>query len=297
MLNNVFQKQTMMRKVLLSLLPVFLFAGYVYGLRLLILVLVVFPAGFLCEALFELRKKKKVSEALFVTCGLYVLSLPPTTPWWVAIIGIVFGIVIGKEVFGGFGRNPFNPAICGRLFVYITFPIFLTTGWISGGNFGLDAVTSATPLTLLRAGETVDLNSLLLGFRPGSMGESPVILILLAGIFLMSTKTANWVIIVSTLSSAALLTFSLDIAGVPKALDTIPALLSGSLLFVVVFIATDPVSAPKKPLPRVVYGIIIGTVSILVRTFSLFTEGTSFGILIGNTFAPLLDEILGKKKK
>lgn len=287
----------MMRRVLISLIPVFLFAGYMYGIRLLILMIVVFPAGFICEAVFELRKKKKVSEALFVTCGLYVLSLPPAVPWWIALIGIVFALVIGKEVFGGFGRNPFNPAICGRLFVYITFPVFMTTGWLSGNNFGLDTVSAATPINILRAGEAVNLPSLLLGFRPGAMGESPIILILLAGIFLMSTKTASWIIILSTLGSAALLTFCLDITGIPKALETVPALLSGSLIFVTIFMATDPVSAPKKPIPQVLYGIIIGAVSILVRTFSLFSEGTSFGVLVGNTFAPLLDELLGKKKK
>lgn len=286
----------MMRRVLLSLIPVFLFAGYMYGPRLLILMLVVFPAGFICEAVFELRKKKKVSEALFVTCGLYVLSLPPDVPWWIALIGIVFALVIGKEVFGGFGRNPFNPAICGRLFVYITFPAFMTTGWLAGSNFGLDAMTAATPLAALRAGDAVNLLSLFTGFRPGAMGESPIFLILLAGIFLMSTKTASWIIILSTFGSAALLTFCLDFFGVPNALNTIPALFSGSLLFITVFMATDPVSAPKKPVSQVIYGIIIGAVSILVRTFSLFAEGTSFGVLVGNTFAPLLDELLGKKK-
>lgn len=297
MLDKIIQKQKMMRKVLLSLVPIFILAGYMYGLRLLILVAVVFPAGFICEAIFELRKKKKVSEALFVTCGLYVLSLPPQIPWWIALIGIIFAIVIGKEVFGGFGRNPFNPAICGRLFVYITFPTFMTAGWLNGSNWGLDALTSASPLAMIRAGEGLDLTAMLVGFRPGSMGESPVILILLAGIFLISTRTASWVIILSTLGSAALLTFVLDVTGVPKALSTVQALMSGSLLFVTIFMATDPVSAPKKPIPQLFYGIIIGSVSILVRTFSLFAEGTSFGVLIGNTFAPLLDEVLGRKKK
>jgi Na+-transporting NADH:ubiquinone oxidoreductase subunit B len=296
MLSRILHKQKMMRKALICLIPLFLFAGYMYGLRLLILILVVFPAGFICEAIFELRKKKKVSEAVFVTCSLYVLSLPPDIPWWIALIGIVFAVVIGKEVFGGFGRNIFNPAICGRLFVYITFPGFMTGGWLSGGNFGLDSVTAATPLTALHNDEAVDLLSLLLGLQPGAMGESMLILILLAAIFLIITKTASWIIILSTLCSATLLTLCLDITGVPNALPSLPALMSGSLLFVTVFMATDPVSAPKQKLPQVVYGMVIGCVSILVRTFSLFAEGTSFGILVGNMFAPLLDEILGRKK-
>ena len=128
------------------------------------------------------------------------------------------------------------------------------------------------------------------------MGETPVILILLAGIYLMATQTASWIIILSTIGSAALLAFGLNSAGVPQSPGIIPSLLSGSLFFVTIFMATDPVSAPKKKVSQVLYGIIIGTVSMLIRTFSLFTEGTSFGVLVGNIFGPLLDELMGKKK-
>jgi Na+-transporting NADH:ubiquinone oxidoreductase subunit B len=288
----------MMRKVLISLAPLFLFAAYMYGLRLLFLMMIVFPLGIVAEFIFEKVKKKKVSEAVLVTCSLYVLSLPPNTPWWVAAIGILFGVIIGKEVFGGFGRNPFNPAIAGRLFVYLSFPAFMTGGWIGGGHFGIDAVSAATPLALQRMGQSPDLLSMLIGLRPGALGESPVILILIAAIFLMVTRTASWIIICSTLGSAGLLTFIFDMTGVPVAFDTLPALMSGSLLFVTVFMATDPVSAPKNKPAQIIYGTVIGTTSVLVRTFSpSFSEGTSFGVMIGNTFAMLFDEITGKKKK
>lgn len=288
----------MMRKVLFSLIPIFLFGAYLYGLRLFFLVLVVFPLGIVCEAIFEKIKKKKITEAVLVTCSLYVLSMPPDVPLWVAGIGIVFGVVIGKEVFGGFGRNPFNPAVTGRLFVYITFPAFMTAGWIAGGNFGIDAVSAATPLSAAGGAGTPDLLSLAAGFRPGTIGESPVILILLAGIFLAATGTASWVIILSTLGSAALLTGIFDMAGVPGALATLPALMSGSIVFVAVFMATDPVSAPKNKPAQILYGMIIGSVAVLIRTFSpSFAEGTSFGVMIGNTFAMLLDEMTAKRKK
>jgi Na+-transporting NADH:ubiquinone oxidoreductase subunit B len=297
-LTAVFQKQVMMRKVLISLIPIFLFASYMYGLRLLFLILIVFPLGIIAEFIFEKVKKKKVSEAVLVTCSLYVLSLPPNAPWWVAGIGILFGVVIGKETFGGFGRNPFNPAIAGRLFIYLTFPTFMTAGWIGGGNFGVDAVSAATPLALQRMGQSPDLISMLIGLRPGALGESPVILILIAAIFLMVTRTASWIIILSTFASAGLLTFILDMAGVAGAFDTLPAIMSGSLLFVTVFMATDPVSAPKHKPAQLLYGAIIGTTSVLIRTFSpSFSEGTSFGIMMGNTFAMLFDEMTGKKKK
>jgi Na+-transporting NADH:ubiquinone oxidoreductase subunit B len=285
-----------MRRVLLTLLPIYAFALYLYGLKLAMLSLIVFPLGIGVEYLFERSRQKKISEAVFVTCLLYLLSLPPLVPWWIAALGILFAVFIAKEVFGGFGHNVFNPAIAGRLFVYITFSEQMTSGWILGGNFGIDAVSSATPLAGLSAGQTPDLINLLLGFRAGSMGESPVILILLAGVFLAATKTAKPWIMISTMGSAALLSYTLTLAGAAQALPPLPALLSGSLLFVAVFMATDPVSAPKKLPAQIVYGILIGSITVLIRLFPLFREGTSFAVLLGNTFAPLFDHIFSRVK-
>ncbi|MEN3043356.1 MAG: RnfABCDGE type electron transport complex subunit D, partial [Fervidobacterium sp.] len=286
----------MMRKMLIALLPVFVFSVLAYGFRPIWLGIWVFATGIFIEYLFEKNKKKLVSEAALVTCMLYLLSLPPNTPFWVAIIGIAFGIAFGKEVYGGFGRNVFNPAIVGRLFVYITFPSFLTMGWVKPSLFGTDVVNSATPLALLRDQQNVKFLDLLLGWRAGSLGEAPVLIIILSAIYLLVTKTASWRLMVSTYVSASALTFMLDILKVPKALPTLPAMLSGSLIFITVFMATEPITAPKKIRSQWVYGIIIGLTGILIRTFSLFPEGWSFAVLIGNTFAPLLDEILQDKK-
>jgi Na+-transporting NADH:ubiquinone oxidoreductase subunit B len=290
------QKQPLMRRVIIALLPIYAFALYLYGLHLVFLSLIVFPLGIGVEYLFERKRKKKVSEAVFVTCLLYLLSLPPLVPLWIAGAGILFAVFIAKEIFGGFGRNVFNPAIAGRLFVYITFSPHMTSGWLLGGNFGMDAVTSATPLAQLSAGQNPDLINLLLGFHAGSMGESPIILILLAGVFLAATKTAAVGIMISTMGSAAFLSYTLYLAGAPQALPPLPALLSGSLLFIAVFMATDPVSAPKKLPARIIYGIMIGSLTVLIRMFPLFREGTSFAVLFGNTFAPLLDHIFLKAK-
>lgn len=292
----MFQKQIMMRRVIYSLIPIYLFAIYLYGVRLLWLSIFVFGAGIITEWIMEKRRNKKVSEAVLVTNMLLVLSLPPQTPWWVAVIGTVFGVLIGKEVYGGFGRNIFNPAITGRIFIYITFANLMTTGWIEPGNFGIDAVSSATPLALLRAGEEVSNLDLFLGFRAGSFGESSILLIALAAVYLIWTKTASWRIILSTFLTTAVLTGALYWGGVDSALPPVKALMSGSLIFVTVFMATDPVSAPKKSSSQWFYGMIIGVTTVLVRTFSLFPEGTSFGVLMGNTFASLLDQIKLKKK-
>ncbi len=298
MYNDLFQKQPMMRKVIYSLLPIYLFAGYMYGWRLLFLTGIVFSAGIVTEYIFEKLRKKKVTEAVLVTCMLYLLSLPPLTPWWIALIGIVFGVIFGKMVFGGFGRNTYNPAITGRLFVYISFPNRMTYDWSTFGNFGIgmDALSGATPLSILREGGSIDIVQHLLGFRPGSMGESPIILIVLAGIYLIWTKTASWEIITGYFTSAMLLSLGLYLFDAPYAMEPVSAMISGSVLFVLVFMATDPISAPKRTPSKWVYGIVIGMTTVIIRTFSLFPEGTSFGILLGNTFAPLLDEIFTRKK-
>jgi Na+-transporting NADH:ubiquinone oxidoreductase subunit B len=295
----MFLKQLMMRKVLYALAPIYLFSLWLYGIQLLLLTLVVFPTGILIEYYFEKRRNIKVSEAVLVTCALFTLSLPPRTPLWIAFIGIVFSVLFAKMAFGGFGRNPFNPAISGRLFIYLSFPASMTYGWNVPGNFGInaDVLTGATPLDVLRAGGEIDFISHISGLRAGSIGEGMVILIVLAGIYLIWTKTASYEIILSTLASFIIVTFGLEIAGIEKALPTVGSLISGSILFVVVFIATDPISAPKKTQSKWIYGLIIGSSTVLVRTFSLFPEGTSFGIMLGNTFASLLDELFTPKKK
>ncbi|MBN1498660.1 MAG: RnfABCDGE type electron transport complex subunit D [Spirochaetes bacterium] len=294
----VFTKQIMMRRMLFSLIPVFFFASYLYGWRVAALAAVVFTSGILTEYFFEKRQNKKVSEAVLVTCALYTLSLPPAVPFWIAAIGIIFAVFFAKEVYGGFGRNIFNPAIAGRLFIYISFPSVMTGGWMVPGNFGtIDAVTSATPLETLKAGGSLDLNNLITGIHPGSLGESAVILILAAAVYLIATKTANWKIMFSVLVSAAVTSAAIGFLDSSLNINVLQYMLSGSILFVAVFIATDPVTAPKKPASVWIYGMIIGFTAIIVRTYSLFPEGTSFGILLGNTFAPLIDKIFTKVKK
>lgn len=291
-----FQKQPMMRRMLIALIPIYIFSIFAYGLSVFLLSIFIFATGIFVEWLFESRKKKQVSEAVLVTCMLLTLSMPPKVPIWIAVIATLFAVALGKEAYGGFGRNVFNPAITGRLFVYITFPLFMTKGWVSPSLFGTDAISSATPLDVLRQAGQIDLSNLFFGWRSGAIGEGPIFLIILAAIYLIVTKTASWRIILSTLSSATLLTFLLDIFNVSKALPTLPAILSGSLFFIAVFMATDPVSAPKKTMSQWYYGIIIGVSGVIIRTFSLFSDGWSFAILLGNIFAPLLDELLREKK-
>ncbi len=311
----MFQKQKIMRKVMYSLIPVYLFSVYLYGWRVLAISLVVLFCGVLAEYIMTKRRNKKVSEAVFVTCFLFILSLPPTTPLWIAAVGIVFGVIIVKEAFGGFGRNIFNPAIGGRLFIYITFPSILALSWMIPGAFGqsgvlaVDAISAATPLQEFRQGIIPEFSNLLFGFRSGSIGESSILLILAAAIYLIVTKTANWRLMLSTLVTGYLLSFIFITTGLVPGIDpsaytfmqelyiALLFIMSGSFFFCLVFMCTDPVTAPNKAPAQFIYGALIAVITILIRTFSLFPEGTSFAIIVGNTFASFLDEIMPKKKK
>jgi Na+-transporting NADH:ubiquinone oxidoreductase subunit B len=286
-----FLKQPMMRRVLYALVPLYLYALWMYGVRTLLSALVVFACGIGTEWVFERKKSGKVSEAVLVTCALYAIAFPPKTPLWILAVGIVFATALGKGIYGGFGRNIFNPAITGRAFVYISFAVVLSASYTSFGSFGMnsvDVVASATPLGMMRAGQPVDILALLLGTRAGALGEGMVLLVAAAAVYLIATKTASWRIIAGSIVAATALNAVLFFGGVARALP-MESLLAGSFLFMTVFMATDPVSAPKRPASHYVYGALIGATVVIIRTFSAFPEGTSFAILFGNTFANLID--------
>ena len=299
-LNHLFLKQKIMHRVLISLAPITLFSIFLFGWRVLALMAVVTVTGVLFEYL-AMRlingSSAKVSEAVLVTCVLYTLTLPPATPWWVAVIGIAFGVFFGKGVFGGFGRNIFNPALVARCFVYVSFPAYLTAGWIEpltrlpGGfaRFSTDIVSSATPMVQIKAGEAASsLLDLFLGLISGSNGETSALLILAAAVYLIATKTASWKIMLSCALTFAVLSAAFHYTGLYAA-DPLYSLLSGGFLFATVFMATDPISAPADDRAKIAYGALIALAAILIRIFSLFTEGIMFAILFANIFSPLLD--------
>lgn len=297
-LGALFLRQSIMRRVILSLLPILLFAVYSFGLRILLVLGLVTIAGVLTEYLI-LRfmmggTKFKIPEALFVTCVLFTLILPPTVPLWIAVVGIVFGVLFGKGVFGGFARNVFNPALVGRCFVFISFPKAITLTWAAPfGGFpggllrfspGLDAVSSATPL--VQTG--TDLLRLFFGQISGSSGEINALLILLAAVYLVVTKTASFRIMISGLASFLGLSTILYALGVIGSTPLV-SLLAGGFLFAVVFMATDPITAPRDQVAQIYYGVLIGLLTVTIRTFSVFREGAMFAILLANTFGPLLE--------
>jgi len=308
------QKQQMMRNVLYALAPLCIAAIYFYGWRFIAVYAVVVAAGVLSETLMAKRYQLKVTESLFVTCTLFALSLPPTIPLWIAAVGIIFGVIFGKMIFGGFGKNIFNPAIAARAFVYINFGVPMTARFVENATHvnyfpaGLgmwlsqpDSISAATPLST----RTVPFLDLLLGTTRGSFGETCAILIILGGMFLMYKKTANWKIIVSSLCSFLLLQTILYLAqvqvptagGFRMTGQPLEALLSGSFLFAAMFMITDPVSASQSTdAGKWIYGAIFGVMTVLIREFSTWVEGVTFAILLANMFGPLIDHLLKQAK-
>ena len=255
--------------------------------------------GGLWEGLFAMVRKHEINEGFLVTGMLFPLTLPPTIPLWQVAIGISFGVVIGKEVFGGTGKNFLNPALTGRAFLYFAYPVEITGDavWIA-----VDGFTFATPLGAAAADgmaavtNTVTWTQAFLGTIPGSMGETSTIACLIGAAILIATRVGSWQIIVSMTVATVVCAELLYAIGS----DTNPMfqmnaawhLVLGGYAFGCVYMATDPVSACMTPAGRWVYGALIGFMTVLIRVINpAFPEGVMLAILFGNVFAPAIDYV------
>jgi len=302
---KIIQKQKPMRTVLTGLTPAVAASVYYFGWRSLVLLFVVTFFGFLTEYIFNRFYNRPVTEAVFVTCVLFALSLPPTLPYWMAALGIIFGLVFGKLAFGGFGRNVFNPALVGRIFLYINFGNAMTGkgAWLDPDGtfpaglvrFTLDSISEATPLRALASGGSVALKDLFLGSTGGCLGDTAAFLLIMGGIYILWKKVANYRIVTGVLLGFLAMNGSLWLAGLT--FDPLRGLLAGGFLLGAFFMATDPVSAAQTNRGRWIYGILIGVLSVLIRVFSNWPEGIMFAILLGNMFAPIIDYALSANKK
>lgn len=300
--------QKPMQQVLYALAPLALAAVYFFGWQALLLLLLINGVGFLLEYLFLRRFQEPVSSAVFVTNTIFVLSLPPGLPAWMAVLGIVVALLFGKLVFGGFGRNVFNPAMVGRAFIYVSFGQAMTGTWpapYGGALAGLgrlfpDAASGASALA--KDGPTAFSHlDLLLGRVPGSLGETSALLIILGGCYLLWKKTANYRIVVGGLLGFLALQSIFWLARVPSQTlgfspDPLYALLAGGWLFGIFFVATDPISAAQTNSGRWLYGLFVGLVTVLIRTFSIWPEGLMFAVLLGNMFAPITDYLIKQRQ-
>jgi RnfABCDGE-type electron transport complex D subunit len=309
-INFAIKPQKPMRAMLVGMAPCLAVGVYFFGWRSLTLVLFCCLVCYLVELAFETYRGSQTTESVLVSGGLIGLSLPPYTPYWIAAVGCAFGIIFGKQVFGGFGKNVFNPAITGRCFLYVCFPLELTNQWMKPGSlpFGrlnsysvVDAMTSATPLiSFKQSGILPDLQSLFIGNVSGSIGETSAIAILIGGAYIIYKKSADWRYPASCLLGAVSLNVALYVSDVKGVMDPLSNLLAGSLLFGAFFMVTEPISGCVRKEAKWVYGFFIGMLWVAIRSFSGFPEATAFAILLGNTFGPLFDEAAmeyNKRKK
>lgn len=269
--------------------------GALYFFPIYIVTLV---AGGVFEVLFATVRKHEVNEGFLVTSMLYTLILPATTPLWQVALGIIFGVVIGKEVFGGTGKNFLNPALTGRAFLYFAYPAQLSgdSVWVP-----VDGFTGATALAVSAADGFQQLAARgmtwwdsFLGFIPGSMGETSTLACLLGLAFLLITKIANYRMILGCLGGMIAFSALLNLIGS----DTNPMfalpwywhLVTGGFAFGMVFMVTEPVSGAHTNTGRYIYGALIGFMVVMIRVINpAFPEGMMLAILFGNVFAPLID--------
>ncbi len=293
-----------MAVVIAALIPATLAGIYLFGPRVLAMIAVSYAAGGAAEVAFAVIRREEINEGFLVTGLLFPLVLPPALPLWMVAAGVVFGVVIGKELFGGTGRNLFNPALVGRCFLAVAYPEAMSGGyWLApasgwGGAAGrhissaAEAVTQATPLVEARSGRLAPAWDMLWGDISGSVGETSAVLLILGGLALIAARVVNWRTVVGTLvgfvASASAMHAAAP-AGYPPAWW---GMLGGGFMLGAFYMATDPVTSPATNQAKWAYGLIIGLCTVLIRNLSAYPEGVMFAILLGNICAPILDEIV-----
>jgi Na+-transporting NADH:ubiquinone oxidoreductase subunit B len=248
------------------------------------------------EVLFACVRKKSINEGFLVTSLLYALIMPPDMPWWQVALGISFGIVIGKEVFGGVGMNILNPALVGRCFLYFSYPREMTGNsiWVA-----VDGYTRATPLAELAdpgLALSVSWQDAFWGFMPGSMGETSVFACLIGAAILIMSQVGSWRIMLSVVLGMTGMAALFNQIGSSNPMFAVAPLwhgVIGGFAFGTVYMATDPVSSAHSQVGQWLFGLLVGVLTVLVRVINPgFPEGIMLAILFANVFAPTLDRVV-----
>ena len=297
----------LMYGVVIALIPALAASIYYFGMGAVIVTLTSVLSCVAVEYLiqrFILKVKPSISDGSAVVTGLLLaFNVPSNLPVHIIVIGAIIAIGVAKMTFGGLGNNPFNPALVGRVFLLISFPVQMTswpvpTGFKTGYT---DAVTGATPLGLLsegvKNGEAVSAimekipshMQMFYGRMGGSMGEVAAAALIIGGIYLIWKKIITWHIPASIMVTVALFTGILWLADPAKFADPLFHLLTGGLMLGAIYMATDYVTSPMTHKGMIIYGIGIGTITVLIRTWGAYPEGVSFAVLIMNAFVPLLN--------
>ena len=281
--------QTIMRDVIIALLPATVVGIIKFGLNALMLVTIAIATAVIAEALYQKATKQKVtiSDLSAVVTGLLLaMNLPSGAPWWVPIVGSVFAIVVAKQLFGGLGQNFINPALAGRAFLLASYPTIMTT-WVTPGA---DAVSTATPLALLKIGSEEALSQLpsltdaAIGHMAGCIGEVSAIALLFGGLYLLFRGVISW-----RIPATYILTVFVLFMFMGRGASPVYELLIGGLMLGAFFMATDYASSPITAKGQIIMGVGCGILTVLIRVFGGYPEGVSYSILIMNLCVPLID--------
>lgn len=300
----------LMYNVVLALIPALAVTLFYFGIGALIVTLVSIISCLVFEFLIQkylLKVKPSITDGSALVTGLILaFNLPANLPWWIVVIGALVSIGIGKMSFGGLGNNPFNPAILGRVFLLISFPVQMTS-WplpIASRMAYIDAVTGATPLAIvkegLRAGKPMSQIAdqipshmeLFMGAMGGSLGEIAAFALLIGFGWMLFKKVITWHIPVSIFATILVFTGILWMINPQTNADPIFHLLTGGVMLGAIFMATDYVTSPMHPKGMWVFGIGIGAITVLIRVWGAYPEGISFAILIMNAFVPLINRYI-----
>ena len=295
-----------MWRVNLALVPALIVAITFFGINALLVSLISVVSCVLFQWLIEkfiMKQEPTIWDGSAIVTGLLLAFNVPATAQmlWIVVIGALVAIGIGKMSFGGLGKNPFNPALVGRVFLLISFPVQMTTWPVPGFTMGFDAATGATPLGILKEGGAEALPQawdMFLGHVGGSLGEVSALAILIGAIYLLCRKIITWHIPVAFIGTAALMSLilwlqpdhTIVINNVARVMpDPLTAILSGGIMLGACFMATDMVTSPMSKVGQLIFGCGCGLLTIVIRTWGAYPEGVSFAILIMNSVTPLLN--------
>jgi len=289
--------------VVISLIPAMLVSFYFFGLSAIILTL---TAVISCMAVEFIIQKYLIKGPLTVFDGsaiitgiLLAFNLPASLPLWIVVIGSVVAMGMGKMTFGGLGKNPFNPALVGRVFLMISFPVQMTSYTVPAGF--TDVISGATPLAIVKEGLAkgtpmveivIDIPGYLqmfIGNMGGSMGEVSALMLIIGGLYMLFRRIITWHIPVTYLGTVALITGIFWVVSPESHASPVFHLLAGGLMLGAIYMATDMVTSPMTPLGMIIFGVGCGLITVLIRMFGAYPEGVAFSILIMNAFVPLIN--------
>lgn len=284
--------QGLMLDVIIALLPALVASIFYFGYKSLVLVVASVVSAVVTELICEklMKKPATISDLSAVVTGiLLAFNLPPSAPWWIPVVGSAFAISIAKQIYGGIGFNFLNPALAGRAFLMASWSSHMTTGFIDPIT---DAVSSATPLSIIKGSATGDLPSLLdmfLGRIPGVIGETSSILLIIGGIYLIHRGVIKWIIPVVYIGTVAVLALVFDSSMV------LYHIFSGGLILGAFFMATDYSTSPITDKGKVIYAVGAGVLTMLIRKVGGYPEGVSYSILLMNIVTPLINKYIVPK--